>query len=117
MIDIDKPIQLNSIEFDNLKKRIDYYRNIEKQNRYGDKVMEIKKQMIESQDEEDSSNYPIVRKEITLLRLDRIVSEISKRHQFTKEKHQINSGSVKEIDLSSGHDIKQVWNRLKVIDS
>ena len=106
MIDIDKPIQLNSIEFDNLKKRIDYYRNIEKQNRYGDKVMEIKKQMIESQDEEDSSNYPIVRKEITLLRLDRIVSEISKRHQFTKEKHQINSGSVKEIDLSSGHDIK-----------
>ena len=77
MIDIDKPIKLNSVEFDNLKRRLDYYRNIERKSRFGEDVMEIKKNMIEAQDKEDTLNYPVVRKEITLLKLDRIVSEIS----------------------------------------
>ena len=68
--------------------------------------MEIKKNMIEAQDKEDTSNYPVVRKEITLLKLDRIVSEISNRNEFTIEKHRINSGSRKEVNLLEGHDIK-----------
>ena len=106
MIDIDKPIKLNSIEFDNLKRRLDYYRNIEKENRSGEQVMEIKKNMIIEQDKEDSSNYPLVRREITLLRLDRIVSELSNRHEFTIDKHRINSGSRKEVNLLETHDIK-----------
>ena len=106
MVDIDKPIKLNSIEFDNLVKRLDFYRNIEKKNRFGDNVMEIKKNMIISQDKEDTSNYPIVRKEITLLKLDRIISEISKRHEFTLDKHKINSGSNKEVKLQDNHDLK-----------
>lgn len=106
MIDIDKPIKLNSIEFDNLKKRLDYYREIEKENRYGDQVMEIKKNMILNQDEDDTSNYPLVRKEITLLKLDRIVSELSKKHQYTDEKHRINSGSTRKVELLEDHDIK-----------
>lgn len=108
MIDIDKPIKLNLIEFDNLKKRIDYYRDIENEAIYGDKIMDIKKRMIIDQDKESvvSSNYPLVRKELTLLKLDRIISYLIKRHKFTKEKHQINSGSTKEIKLLSEHDIK-----------
>ena len=96
MVDIDKPIKLNSIEFDNLVKRLDFYRNIEKQNRFGDNVMEIKKNMIISQDKEDTSNYPLVRKEITLLKLDRIVSDISERHEFTHDKHKINLAQIKK---------------------
>ena len=43
MIDIDKPIKLHSIEFNNLKKRLDFYRNLEHESRHGDNVMEVKK--------------------------------------------------------------------------
>ena len=106
MIDIDKPIELNSIEFENLKKRLDYYRNIERENRYGDNVMNIKRDMIIEQEIESTANYPLVRKEITLLKLDRIISDLFKRHQFTHEKHKIDSGSEKQVKLNSQHDIK-----------
>jgi hypothetical protein len=114
MIDIDKPIKLNSIEFDNLKKRLDFYRKLEHDVRHGEKAMKIKKKMILEQDEEDTSNYPLVRKEITLLKLDRIISVISNKNKFTEEKHQKNTGSNKKVSLIEPHDIKV---RLETLES
>jgi hypothetical protein len=84
MIDIDKPISLQAVEFNNLKERLNYYRNIELEQRAGDKVSEIKKGMILDQDANEV-NYPVVRKELSLLKLDSIVSDLLKRHEFTEK--------------------------------
>ena len=106
MIDIDKPIKLHSIEYNNLKERLNFYRKLEHDSRHGEKVMEIKKNMILKQDEEDTSNYPIIRKEITLLKLDRIISDISNKNKFTHEKHMKNSKSNNKVNLLKPHDLK-----------
>ena len=105
MIDIDKPIDLNSKEFENLKSRLDYYRFIEGQNRHGDKILEFKKDLINKQESEFSQNYPVIRKELSLLKLDKIISIIMKQHAFTHEKHRINTNTNKEINLNSKHDL------------
>ena len=84
MIDIDKPISLQSIEFKNLKERLNYYRTIELEQRAGDKVSDIKKDMILDQ-EKNEVNYPVVRKELSLLKLDSIVSDLLKKHEFTEK--------------------------------
>ena len=89
MIDIDKPISLQSVEFKNLKERLHYYRNIELEQRSGDKVSAIKKDMILDQ-EKNEVNYPVVRKELSLLKLDSIVSELLKIHEFTDTKFRDN---------------------------
>lgn len=106
MIDIEKPIKLNSVEFDNLLQRLDYYRSIEKNNRYGDSVMALKKNMINQQEGDLRQNYPIVRKELSLLKMDRIVSAIFKNHQFSIETIKTTRGPNSQIDLNSPHDIK-----------
>ena len=78
--DIEVPIKLNSVEFKNLVNRVDFYRKLESDKRFSDKSLYAKDKLIINQKKEmaHSSNYPLVRKEISLLKLDRIISTISK---------------------------------------
>ena len=99
MIDIDKPISLQSVEFKNLKERLNYYRNIELEQRAGDKVSAIKKEMI-LDNEMNEVNYPVVRKELSLLKLDSIVSYLFKQYEFTKTKFIDNISNYTESSSS-----------------
>lgn len=107
MVDIDKPIELNSIEFKNLIHRVDFYRKLESKSRFSDAALNSKAKMIVKQEKEmdGSSKYPLVRKEISLLKIDRIISIISRNHGFSKDKYMIDSGSNKKINLNSKHDL------------
>jgi hypothetical protein len=107
MVDIDKPIELNSIEFKNLIHRVDFYRNLESKSRFSNEALNSKAKMILEQESKmkGSSNYPLIRKEISLLKMDRIISTITKEFGFSKEQFMINSDTKKEINLTSKHDL------------
>ena len=122
MIDIDKPISLQSVEFKNLKERLNYYRNLELEQRAGDKVSDIKKGMIIEQ-EMNEVNYPVVRKELSLLKLDSIISYLFKKYEFTKTKFIDNiskyddtlriTKSQLEIDLKMDTTLKVAAEKLE----
>ena len=106
MVDIEKPILLNSIEYNNLVERLDYYRNLEANNRYGDNILAIKRNLIRRQEMELRQNYPVVRKELSLLKMDSIVSELFKRFKFNESKVSIARGTNLNINLNKPHDIQ-----------
>ena len=84
MIDIDKPIKLGSIEFKNLTKRIDFYRKQELKARTNPNILNIKRNLIIKQSQDDNSEYPVVRKEVSLLKMDSILTELLRIYNFDK---------------------------------
>ena len=106
MIDIDKPIKLGSIEFKNLTKRLDFYRKQELKSRTNPQIRNIKRNLILKQSQEDNSKYPIVRKEVSLLKMDSIITELLRTYQFNEIKFKTRTGTDSKIILDRGHDLK-----------
>jgi hypothetical protein len=61
--------------------------------------------MIRNQDD-GSINYPLVRKEMTLLKMDTIISELLLKHRFVEDDYRTRTGSDNSILLNRGNDLK-----------
>ena len=104
MVDIENPINVSSVEYENLKKKLDFYRKQEKA-RLSKKNRDSKTNLIlESRNQ--TPNYPIVRKEVTLLMMDRIVTDLINKHKFSEEGFKKNTGSETKIKFDKDLGLK-----------
>ena len=89
MAEVDNPIDLMPIEYTNLNDRIEYYKKLEQQYREtppskNDTSSTVVDNVMLNQlysDRKDRSE-PLVRKELTILVMDSILSEIKAKHDF-----------------------------------
>ena len=110
MLDTDSELNLNSIEYQNLKKKLDFYKNLEKE-LDEDNQLQIKLKLIEQQTVK-RINYPLVQKEISLLRMDYIMSEIKKKHKLPKN-IKLNINTLESTSkLTAGYGFKLIKNWL-----
>jgi len=95
-IDINKKIKLNPIEYQNLCNRVDIYNTI-KEERLSEKSKKIKKNLIKKDEKYEKNMYPLVRKEVSTLKLDQIILNLINSYKFnpTSFKHK---GKINVID-------------------
>lgn len=85
LININNLIKLNPVEFNNFKKRINIYKNL-RDKRITKEEMERRKEYLKNELKINTYNYPIVREEISLLKMDRLISSIILVHRFSANK-------------------------------
>jgi hypothetical protein len=90
--EIDKVIQLNPVEYQNFCNRVDMYKKVRSE-RLGKEQNNLKKNLIMYEDSTNKINYPLVRKEISILKLDRIILTLINIYQFNPHnlKYKINA--------------------------
>jgi hypothetical protein len=104
MINLDKLVKVNPIEFENFRKRIDIYKKLRDEWRFSKKVLDLKKKLINNEIKINKINYPIIRVELSLLQMDSVVSYVLLKYNFSekilKQKTRINNLNLEEDDYT-----------------
>lgn len=96
-INISKIIELNPVEFQNFCNRVDIYNNV-KEDRLSDTSKIFKKNLINYEEKLLKNSYPIVRREISVLKLDQIILKLLKKYKFNE--YSLNKNKNNTIDKS-----------------